>query len=92
MRRGTVRPTRELTTRWSVMNSTTRPTPIEQRLLDLLRQNQGTAYTAHALSALVPCATNDARVALDALAQTGIIERQEAIGGPVTYIVPKYAT
>ena len=41
---------------------------------------------------MVPCATYDARAALDALAQAGAIERQETIGGPVTYIAPKYAT
>ncbi len=57
-----------------------------QKVLDLLRQNRGMAYAAADVCEVVDCSTGQAQVALNVLADAGLIERQQSTVGTVTYI------
>jgi predicted transcriptional regulator len=61
--------------------------PTAQKVLTYLKNNRGTAYTAEDVCEEVDCSTTQAQAELEALAQAGLIERQQSAGGPVTYLV-----
>ena len=60
--------------------------PTAQKVLDLLQQNQGVPYAASDVCEVVDCSTGQAQVALDGLAEAGLIERQQSALGTVTYV------
>ena len=60
--------------------------PTAQKVLDLLQQNRGLPYGANDVCEVADCSTGQARVALDALADAGLIERQDSSVGTVTYV------
>ncbi len=60
--------------------------PTAQKVLDLLRQNKGVPYGASDVCEVADCSTGQAQMALDALAETGLIERQQSALGTVTYV------
>lgn len=63
--------------------------PTAQKVLDLLRQNRGTAYTADDVCELVDCATTQARTALESLAHAGLVERRKSVSGMDAYVAEK---
>ncbi len=60
--------------------------PTAQKVLAVLRANRGTPYTADDVCEMVDCSTAQARTALDTLAHAGLVEREEHVGGGVTYV------
>ena len=60
--------------------------PTAQKVLDLLRQNRGVPYGASDVCEVADCSTGQAQVALDVLADAGLIERQQSAVGTVTYV------
>ena len=60
--------------------------PTAQKVLDVLRQNKGVPYGANDVCEVADCSTGQAQVALDVLADAGLIERQQSAGGAVTYV------
>jgi hypothetical protein len=60
--------------------------PTAQKVLELLRQNAGTPYTANDVCEVADCSTGQAQIALDALANAGLVERQQSAAGTATYI------
>lgn len=60
--------------------------PTAQKVLDLLRQNRGTPHAADDVCEVADCSTSQAQVALDSLANAGLVQRQEAVSGTVTYV------
>ena len=60
--------------------------PTAQKVLDVLQQNKGVPYGANDVCEVADCSTGQAQVALDGLADAGLIERQESALGTVTYI------
>ena len=60
--------------------------PTAQKVLDILQQNQGVPYSASDVCEVADCSTGQAQVALDALAEAGLIERQQSAGGTMTYV------
>ena len=63
--------------------------PTAQKVLDLLQQNQGMPYSANDVCEVADCSTGQAQVALDVLANAGLIERKQNAVGTVTYVAPK---
>ncbi len=63
--------------------------PTAQKVLDLLQQNKGLPYGANDVCEVADCSTGQAQVALDVLANAGLIERQQNTFGTVTYIARK---
>ena len=60
--------------------------PTAQKVLDVLRQNKGVPHAANDVCEVADCSTGQAQVALDVLADAGLIERQQSAGGAVTYV------
>jgi Fe2+ or Zn2+ uptake regulation protein len=60
--------------------------PTAQKVLDVLQQNKGVPYGANDVCEVADCSTGQAQVALDGLADAGLIERQESALGTVTYV------
>ncbi len=60
--------------------------PTAQKVLDLLRQNRGVPYGANDVCEVADCSTGQAQMALDVLADAGLIERQQSSAGTVTYV------
>jgi len=60
--------------------------PTAQKVLDLLRQNKGLPYGANDVCEVADCSTGQAQVALELLANAGLIERQQSTVGTVTYV------
>ncbi len=60
--------------------------PTAQKVLALLQQNRGTPYAPDDICELADCSTGQARMALEALADAGQIERQQSTSGLVTYV------
>ncbi len=63
--------------------------PTAQKVLDVLRQNRGVPYGANDVCEVADCSTGQAQVALNVLADAGLIERQQSASGTVTYVAPK---
>ena len=63
--------------------------PTAQKMLELLQQNRGMAYSSSDVCEVADCTTGQAQVALDMLADAGMIERQQSAGGGVTYIASR---
>jgi len=61
--------------------------PTAQKILEYLKDNRGTAFTADDICEVVDCATTQARTALETLANAGFIERQQGVAGGVTYLI-----
>jgi len=60
--------------------------PTAQKVLELLRQNRGTPHAADDVCEVADCSTSQAQVALESLANAGLIERREAASGAVSYV------
>ena len=60
--------------------------PTAQKVLALLQQNRGTPYAPDDICELADCSTGQAQMALEALATAGQVERQQGVGGRVTYV------
>ena len=60
--------------------------PTAQKVLDVLQQNKGVPYGANDVCEVADCSTGQAQVALDGLADAGLIERQQSALGTVTYV------
>ncbi len=60
--------------------------PTAQKVLEILRQNRGTAYAPDDVCEVVDCSTSQANIALETLANAGLIERQQSASGAVTYL------
>ncbi len=63
--------------------------PTAQKVLDLLQQNAGTPYTAGDVCEVADCSTGQAQIALDTLANAGLIERQVSSSGAATYLASR---
>jgi Fe2+ or Zn2+ uptake regulation protein len=63
--------------------------PTAQKVLDVLQQNQGLPHGANDVCEVADCSTGQAQVALDVLADAGLIERQQSAIGTVTYVARK---
>lgn len=63
--------------------------PTAQKVLELLQQNAGTPYTATDVCEVADCSTGQAQIALDTLAEAGLIQRQVSMAGTTTYIAPR---
>ena len=69
---------------------TTAPlSPTAQKVLDLLQQHAGTPYSASDVCEVADCSTGQAQIALDALANAGLIQRQVSTAGTPTYSAPR---
>jgi predicted transcriptional regulator len=60
--------------------------PTAQKVLALLQENRGIAYTADDLCEMVDCGTTQAQTALEILANAGMVERQQSAAGRPTYV------
>ena len=60
--------------------------PTAQKVLAILQQNRGTPYTANDVCEVADCSTGQANVALEALANAGLVERQRSASGTITYV------
>ena len=60
--------------------------PTAQKVLDLLQQNRGVPYGASDVCEVADCSTGQAQMALEMLADGGLIERQQSAVGTVTYV------
>ena len=63
--------------------------PTAQKVLELLQRNAGTPYTANDVCEVADCSTGQAQIALEALANNGLVERQKNVAGTATYIAPR---
>ncbi len=63
--------------------------PTAQKVLALLQQNPGTPHTADDVCEVADCSTGQAQVALEVLANSGLIERQQSAAGTTTYVARK---
>ncbi len=63
--------------------------PTAQKVLEILQQNAGTPYTASDVCEVADCSTGQAQIALDTLANAGLIERQVSSAGSATYLAPR---
>ena len=63
--------------------------PTAQKVLELLKRNAGTPYTANDVCEVADCSTGQAQIALEAIANAGLIERQQSAAGTMTYIARK---
>jgi len=61
--------------------------PTAQKVLDYLRQQRGTAFAASDVCEIVDCSTGQAQIALDTLADAGLIARQGSTVGTTTYVL-----
>jgi hypothetical protein len=60
--------------------------PTAQKVLEVLRSNPGTAYSATDICELTDCSAGQAQIALDALVGAGLAVPQESTGGAATYV------
>ena len=60
--------------------------PTAQKVLTLLQENRGTPYAADDVCELADCSTGQAQSVLEALANAGHVERQQGVGGRVSYV------
>ena len=60
--------------------------PTAQKVLELLRQNPGTLYSADDVCEQADCSTSQAQIALETLANEGLVEKQGQ-GLAATYVV-----
>ncbi len=63
--------------------------PTAQKVLDYLKQQRGTAFAASDVCEVVDCSTGQAQIALETLADAGLIERQASVLGTNTYVLRK---
>ena len=63
--------------------------PTAQKVLELLRQSAGTPYSANDVCEVADCSTSQAQIALEVLANAGLVERQESAAGTTTYVARK---
>ncbi len=63
--------------------------PTAQKVLEILQQNAGTPYTASDVCEVADCSTGQAQIALDTLANAGLIERQVSSAGSATYLASR---
>ncbi len=63
--------------------------PTAQKVLEVLKRNAGTPYTANDVCEVADCSTGQAQIALEAIANAGLIERQQSTAGTMTYIARK---
>jgi DNA-binding MarR family transcriptional regulator len=63
--------------------------PTAQKVLDYLKQDRGTAFAAGDICEVADCSTGQAQIALETLADAGLIERQTSALGATTYVVRK---
>ena len=59
--------------------------PTAQKILELMQQNRGTAYTADDICERVDCSVSQAQTALETLAHRGLIDCREHDTGLDTY-------
>lgn len=62
---------------------------ITQKVLTFLRTHPGEFFTAQDTCKQTGCTTTQARMALESLAQDGVIDKQQTVGGRDEYIYPK---
>ena len=55
--------------------------PTAQKVLEILRQNRGTPYGPDDICEVADCSTGQAQIALETLANAGLIERQRSASG-----------
>lgn len=60
--------------------------PTSQKVLELLKQNRGAPHAADDVCEVADCSTGQAQVALETLANAGLIERQQGASGKTTYV------
>jgi len=60
--------------------------PTAQKVLELLRKNRGTPHSADDVCEVADCSTPQARIALESLANAGLVEREQRASGTVTYV------
>ncbi len=60
--------------------------PTTQKVLDVLRRNKGVPHGASDVCEVADCSTGQAQMALNTLADAGLIERQQSAAGTVTYV------
>ena len=63
--------------------------PTAQKVLQILQQNPGTPYAAADVCEVADCSTGQANIALEALANAGLVERQQSALGATTYVARK---
>ncbi len=63
--------------------------PTVQKVLALLQQNAGTPYAASDVCEVADCSTGQAQIALDTLANAGLVERRVSASGTTTYVAPR---
>lgn len=69
------------------MTTNTAVGPTAQKVLDYLKKERGTAFAASDICELVDCSTGQAEIALETLANAGLIERQASAMGTNTYVL-----
>ena len=69
--------------------STAPLSPTAQKVLEILQQNAGTPHTASDVCEVADCTTGQAEIALDTLANAGLIERQVSSAGSATYLASR---
>ncbi len=60
------------------------PTP--KKVLEILQQNRGTPYGPDDVCEVADCSTGQAQLALETLANAGLIERQQNTAGRTMYV------
>ncbi len=60
--------------------------PTAQKVLELLQQNAGTPYSATDVCEVADCSTGQAQIALDTIANAGLVERQQTAAGSTVYV------
>ena len=68
------------------MTTTPNLSPTAQKVLEILRSNRGTQYTASDICEMTDCSTSQAQIALDALVSAGLAAPQESKSGAATYV------
>ncbi len=61
-----------------------------QQVLIFLRDHPGELFTAEDICEQTDCPTTHARIALETLARTGVIDREQMVGGRAAYRFRKY--
>ncbi len=60
--------------------------PTAQKVLTILQQHAGTPHTPSDVCEVVDCSTSQAHLALEALANAGLVARQRSASGAFTYV------
>ncbi len=61
-----------------------------QKVLIFLRDHPGELFTAEDICEQTDCPTTQAPIALETLAQAGVIDREQMVGGRAAYKFRKY--